>query len=308
MTIGEKRRAATSKAGRAVARTWLDQVDALVDWTRFDRYLRWLDASPEACPAHPPLVLFKAMLLLHWFALIAMEFDTEMEDRRSFRRFVGLADDRPPPDHAEVCDFRRLLLKRDIAVEIFSELRDQLDRFDPLTLAPTGGVGKLSALAAELQALGPPEWHSLEQSFLDFWYRKRRDRPAPLMRDITLGEAPELDPYLALIRVLPDGKFHYAHVGLDIEAANEGSLVGTTVDQKAAQNLRLRGHVGLQGELAAMFHHAVVEMRPVSTSTYFVNAGGGKCQIWSVSAPLNDDRGRVTMLIGVALIRPIAVN
>ena len=211
------------------------------------------------------------------------------EYRRSFRRFVGLAGDQPPPDHAAVSDFRRLLLERDIAVEIFSELRDQLDRFDRSTLAPAfdaarGGTGPRipSAIATDIRLFRPPDWVTLEQCFLDYWNDKCRGRNVAMSTDAYLSDVPDgIAPHMVLVRRCPDdGGFRYEWVGEQVEAANQGSVVGSSLGEKSRRNVQEYGHPGIQGELERLFGAATAGNRPIGTATNLLNARGNRCRLW----------------------------
>ncbi len=304
----------------ATGNTWgpsarLELVDELVDWSRFDRYLRWLDAPPGDNPSHTPRVLFKAMLIQQWFALGAAEFEYDMADRLSYRRFAGLAPDQAVPDHAAICEFRRKLVERGMAVELFAELQQQFERHD-LAKSPDALKGvsanrhcstDLYSLATDAKLFRPPHWVSLEQSFLDYWNEMRGERDVPLLPDTDFADIPEqIRPQLILIRPLPneDG-FRYEKVGKNVEVANGYPMAGTTVGEKARRNVREYGHVGMQGEWQRVLHTAATEKRPVGTTGCFFNAIGDKRQAWVIVAPIRVPNEAATMLMGVALIRPV---
>lgn len=297
----------------------VNEIGRSVDWGRFDKYLRWLDPRGTYTDGYPPLILFRALLIQQWYALVAIELEHCLNDSISCRRFVGLRGDEPPPPHETVASFRRLLVERGMAVDIFAELDRQLE---------TLGLKDLPALSLEekharapqpgpepppmrvVQPLGPPEWTEIEDAFLAYWEAKRGDRRMPALPDVKLGEIPAIQSHAILLRVLRGSQdFRYEFVGEKIVAANAADPTGSTISDKTDYNLRNYGHRGLQSELAATYAGAVKRGRPVSTSSYFMNAGLQKCEIWVTVAPLaSATQDQVEMLLGVSLIKPILLN
>ncbi len=84
-------------------------------------------AAPTGRPSYPPLLMVKALLLQQWYSLSDPGLEEALADRRSFRRFVGLALDQPVPDHATLWRFRQQLAARDLAGELFAAVERQLD-------------------------------------------------------------------------------------------------------------------------------------------------------------------------------------
>jgi hypothetical protein len=295
----------------------LDEIGQSVDWRQFDKCLRWLDPRGECTGGYEPIKLFRALLIQQWYALVAPEYEYCLSDSMSCRRFVGLVGDEPPPSNEIVASFRRLIVERGIASELYAELNRQLE---------TLGLKDLPDYAADrdrlaeaplsprplriVEPLGPPEWIEIEKSFLNYWNKARKDRSIPRLSDIKLGAIPELRPYAILLRVLPDlDDFRYEFAGEKVVEGNGGDPTGATIIEKINHNIRHYGHRGLQTELQATYCGAVKRLRPVSTSTYFVNAGVQKAELWVTVAPLAaaDDRA-VEMVFGVALIKPILFN
>ncbi len=295
------------------ARERLDLIDRLVDWGQFDRYLRWLDAAPTGRWPHRPLTLFKSLLLEQWFSMGAAEFDFDMADRACYRRFLGLADGVAAPPHVTICAFRRLLLERDVASELEAELKRQFSDLEMMMEA--GSLGQLGSAdgADEVLSLNidarPQEWVALERVFLDYWRSRAGGRNAPHMNDIKLHEVPEtIKPYLTLTRVLPDGGFRHEYIGTGVETANEGSIDGSTVDDRLRRNLRQYGHAGVYAEIDEAYRSVVTRKCAVRTSAYYFNARHTKCRLWTIQAPLCDSIGAVSMLFGIYYILPVLIN
>ena len=102
----------------------LDRLHELVKWYRFEKLIGHLrDASGPGRPGYPVLVLFKALLLQSLYGLSDRELEEALDDRLSFRRFVGLSLEEPVPDHTVLNRFRN-----DLAAQLLEKLFAELDR------------------------------------------------------------------------------------------------------------------------------------------------------------------------------------
>jgi len=288
----------------------LESIAASLDWSVFNRFFLWLEKSDDL-NGHRPLTLFRSMLLQHFYALSAPEFDLDLKDRISFRKFAGLGPDETAPEHSDLSRFRRVLDERNLTEEIFTEFQQLIDRCELPELKRQGmadGLDQSLTASTDIWSKGPPEWISLRESFLSYWDSKRSDGEIPNTDEIKLSEAEHIRQNMTLIRVLPEDQgFRYEWVGEDIRSSNHSDLTGMTIDEKAEENIRLHGHAGLQGELHSLFRSVISRQRPVSTSTYFINVGARRCFLRTVQAPMSNEDGNIEMLIGAALIRPIEI-
>jgi len=105
----------------------LDKINSLVDWKPFEQKLNRIYSSPSGRPSHPVLLLFKCLLLQAWYNLSDYALEEMLDDRLSFRRFVGLSVSEQAPDHSVFSRFRDQLIQRGIHVQLFSELARQLE-------------------------------------------------------------------------------------------------------------------------------------------------------------------------------------
>jgi IS5 family transposase len=89
---------------------------------RIDKVVKWRDVealllehyetgtSKEGADAYPALMLLKALLLQKWFRIPSdPELENQINDRISFKKFLGLPLDRPSPDHSTFSRFRSRL-------------------------------------------------------------------------------------------------------------------------------------------------------------------------------------------------------
>jgi IS5 family transposase len=107
----------------------LDRLDGLVKWYRFAKLMGHLrdEASPGR-PGYPVLVLFKAILLQSLYGLSERELEEALDDRLSFRRFVGLSLEEAVPDHTVLNRFRNRLVAEGLLGKLFAELDRQLEK------------------------------------------------------------------------------------------------------------------------------------------------------------------------------------
>jgi len=96
---------------RAITR--MEQINAIVDWSRIENLLmrRYpVGKSHEGNEAWPPLILMKCLLLQQWFRIDSdPELETQINDRISFKKFLGLSFDQASPDYSSFSRFRSRL-------------------------------------------------------------------------------------------------------------------------------------------------------------------------------------------------------
>ncbi len=107
----------------------LDKLCGLVKWYRFEKLLAHLrDEAGPGRPGYPVLVLFRALLLQSLYGLSDRELEDALNDRLSFKRFVGLSLEEASPDHTVLHRFRNLLIESGLLEKLFAELDHQLDK------------------------------------------------------------------------------------------------------------------------------------------------------------------------------------
>ena len=107
----------------------LDRLHDLVKWYRFEKLIGHLrDGAGPGRPGYPVLVLFKALLVQSLYGLSDRELEEALDDRLSFRRFVGLSLEEPVPDHTVLNRFRGRLVAEGLLEKLFAELDRQLEK------------------------------------------------------------------------------------------------------------------------------------------------------------------------------------
>jgi len=107
----------------------LERLAGLVKWDRFEKALAHLrhEGSPGR-PGYPVVVLFRALLLQSLYGLSERELEDALNDRLSFKRFVGLSLADAAPDHTVLNRFRNRLIEEQLLQGLFAELDRQLEQ------------------------------------------------------------------------------------------------------------------------------------------------------------------------------------
>lgn len=105
----------------------LDRLSLDVKWYRFEKLLARLRTDGPGRPPKDALMMLKALLLQQWYGLSDAALEELLNDRMSFRRFVGLALDAPAPDHTTLCRFRNQLCEEGLSEKLFAEFGRQLE-------------------------------------------------------------------------------------------------------------------------------------------------------------------------------------
>ena len=108
----------------------MDKINQSIDWDRINTILLGhytVGTSGEGADAYPPLLLFKCMLLQKWFRIDSdPELENQINDRLSFKKFLGLSFSKPSPDHSTFSRFRKRLPKKAMD-QINSEILRQFE-------------------------------------------------------------------------------------------------------------------------------------------------------------------------------------
>jgi transposase, IS5 family len=106
----------------------LERIDALIEWTAVAAAAKEIHSSPLGAPGYPPLMMIKVLLLQQWYGLSDEALEDALNDRLSFRRFVGLALGEKAPDHSSIWRFREALARRGLSEKVFAAVTRQIEQ------------------------------------------------------------------------------------------------------------------------------------------------------------------------------------
>ena len=93
----------------------MERINKVVKWNNIEALLMEyyeVGKTSEGADAYPPLLLLKCMLLQKWYRVPSdPELENQINDRISFKKFLGLPLDMPSPDHSTFSRFRNRLSK-----------------------------------------------------------------------------------------------------------------------------------------------------------------------------------------------------
>jgi IS5 family transposase len=215
---------ASAKLGRNER---LEQVARQVKWYRFEKLLRKLEPEAAGRPPFEPLLMFKALLLQQWYALSDAQLEEALNDRVSFRRFLGLLLDADAPDHTTLCRFRNRLVEAGLVSRLFAEFDRQME--DRGLLLKRGTM--IDATLVEAACARPPL--GKEASDRDARFAKRDgqsgailgykahvgvDQGTRLIRSATLTPANVNETEVADLLICGDERAVYADKAYDTKA------------------------------------------------------------------------------------------
>ena len=151
----------------------LDRLDVLVRWYRFEKLLKGLRDEGPGRPGYATVLMFKALLLQSLYGLSDVELEDALNDRLSFRRFLGLSLEDEVPDSTTLCRFRNRLIEGGLLEKLFAELDKQLERAGVILKRGT----MLDATVIETGAARPPREDEEEPLDPDAGFAKRQGKP-----------------------------------------------------------------------------------------------------------------------------------
>jgi IS5 family transposase len=105
----------------------LDRLSSEVNWRPLEKQLRRVEPEGAGRPPYEPLLMLKALLLQQWYGLSDAALEEALNDRLSFRKFVGLRLEDAAPDHTTLCRFRNRLVEEGLAALLFAAFERQLE-------------------------------------------------------------------------------------------------------------------------------------------------------------------------------------
>src|SRR5262245_1040760 len=104
----------------------LERLSSEVNWRRLEKLLSRVEPQGAGRPPYEPLLMLKALLLQQWYGLSDAALEEALNDRLSFRKFLGLSLEAPAPDHTTLCRFRNRLAEAGLRATPFAELERPL--------------------------------------------------------------------------------------------------------------------------------------------------------------------------------------
>jgi len=120
----------TSDLGGPRTRDLLKRLDAAVPWDRLVEIVSDLAVYQNrgaGRAAWPPATMLRCLMLAKWFNLSDPQLEECLQDRLSFRRFVGLALEDATPDETTFVKFRRRLREAKLHDRIFEVVVKHID-------------------------------------------------------------------------------------------------------------------------------------------------------------------------------------
>ena len=109
----------------------MEKLNSSLNWNRIESILLSHykpSSSSEGSSAYHPLLLYKCLLLKKWYKIKSdPELETQINDRLSFKKFIGLSLETPSPDHSSFSRFRRRLSKKAVD-QINSKILRQFEK------------------------------------------------------------------------------------------------------------------------------------------------------------------------------------
>jgi IS5 family transposase len=135
------------------------ELDTHIDWEAFRPLLDQvrLKARKSSAGRKPwdVILMFKALVLASLYNLSDEQLEFQIEDRRSFQRFIGLPDAKHAPDRNSFWLFREALKELKLTETLFNEFNRQLDRAG--LIARKGQLIDASFVKAPIQRNTPDE-------------------------------------------------------------------------------------------------------------------------------------------------------
>jgi len=110
----------------------LQEINKIVNWDAFYSLLQQVHTKPnrKSNAGRKPLdevMMFKVLVLQHHYNLSDQQTEYQIEDRRSFRRFIGLNKDTRSPDEKTIHLFREKLTTKSLVTPLFALLAKQIE-------------------------------------------------------------------------------------------------------------------------------------------------------------------------------------
>jgi IS5 family transposase len=106
---------------------WLHNVNNILNWEPIRHKFADLHPSNTGRPAYDPVFMFKVLLLEQWFNLSDPQAEAQINDRISFKVFLGMDITETGPDETTICNFRNYIGSLGLTEELFEEINRQFE-------------------------------------------------------------------------------------------------------------------------------------------------------------------------------------
>jgi transposase, IS5 family len=168
--------------GSSRTQKFLADLERSIDWKPIETML--IKAYPVGKSefgnrAYPPLMLLKALLIQKWFGIDSdPELENQVNDRLSFKVFIGLPLRDPSPDHSIICRFRERVGK-EVIEQIHHEL---LMQFKAKGFSIASGMAVDARLVKS--ASRPVSGSKLDELKAERTKEEEAEKPVKFRRDI----------------------------------------------------------------------------------------------------------------------------
>jgi len=122
----------TAELGGPRTAALLSRLDAAIPWEKLVKPIlrlpEYRGGERGGRPAWPALTMLKCVLLAKWFGLSDPQLEECLQDRLSFRRFVGLSLNDATPDETTFVRFRARLRDANLDRRLFDDTLAQLEQ------------------------------------------------------------------------------------------------------------------------------------------------------------------------------------
>ena len=109
----------------------LARLSSVVEWTSFEPIIKKALSKERRSPAgrksYPPLLMFKVLILQSLYNMSDDDAENIVDDRLTFRRFVGLEGSEKSPDATTIWRFREALVEAGVMQKLFKSFNQYLE-------------------------------------------------------------------------------------------------------------------------------------------------------------------------------------
>jgi IS5 family transposase len=210
---------------------FLKKIDDQIDWQPFQKLLEPLYHPTLGRRSHPPVMMFKALLLQQWYNLSDPRLEEAICDRLSFQRFLGLSFKDPVPDETRICRFRNLLAQAGLGERLFAVLEEQLQAKG--LIVRRGSL--IDATLIKAQSHPTPKGESNPDPEAD-WTRRGKDGHFGYKVHLSVDQGSDLIRHLALT----PASASESHLFEEMVKGDEGAVFADGAYAKDARKAALR--------------------------------------------------------------------